>query len=71
MSELPTHVTRTQMQAAAKALGLDPATVTFFQVDAGDGVIVVADARDATVRPLPAMVARYIPIGHGPDGDQW
>ena len=76
MSEMPAYVTRTQIIAATEALGLDPRDVTHFQADATDGVIVVVRARNTEGKLAAAgghavHMAHHIPIGHGPNGDQW
>lgn len=75
MTEMPTHVTPTQLKAAAEALGLDASDVTHFQADATNGVIVIVLARDTGGKRLAAgncrvELAHHIPISDDPDGDQ-
>jgi hypothetical protein len=73
---IPPYVTRDQMRAAAEALGLDPGTVTHFQVDATSGVIVVTFERtpDGKLVGAPSYgavsSAHYIPIGYDQPGTE-
>jgi len=76
VTSFPEYVTRTQITDAAKALGLPAEMVADVHISAVAGLEVTVHVRGCDgkimIRGDEALTATmHVPIGHGPNGDQW